>query len=145
MNNLANVIAEQGKFSEAERLYKEALAIAKQSHGGGDAPHEAVSAGMGNLAVVLCGLKRYAEAEQLQRQALEIDRKVHGDVHPSVAMDLSNLAKILGRNVSAGAEAARLGKQALELAEKTLGPGHPHVQEYRQDWGDDDEGVTREQ
>ena len=135
MNNLANVIAEQGKFSEAERLYKEALAIAKQSHGGGDAPHEAVSAGMGNLAVVLCGLKRYAEAEQLQRQALEIDRKVHGDVHPSVAMDLSNLAKILGRNVSAGAEAARLGKQALSIFETTLGPEHPWSQSCRMDWG----------
>ena len=89
--------------------------------------------------MVLEELKRYDEAEALYRQGLEIDKKVFGEEHPNVALSLNNLALFLWEQDPDSAEAARMGKQALAIAEKTLDPDHPELQEYRDDWGDDDE------
>lgn len=65
-------------------------------------------------------------AEPLYRRALAIDEKALGPDHPSVAIDLSNLAKLLYvKGDYAGAEP--LYRRALAIDEKTLGPIHPYT------------------
>ncbi len=61
---------------------------------------------------------------------------MYGAEHPSVAIDLNNLALHLHEQDPDSAEAARLGKQALAIAEETLGPDHPNTQQFRREWGD---------
>ena len=57
---------------------------------------------------------------------MSIDEKAFGTEHPSVAIDLNNLA-ILYDGQRKYNEAEPLHKQALSIWEKTLGPDHPHV------------------
>ena len=113
INYLAVLYSQQGKYAEAEPLFRESLEMKKRAYG--ETPHEDVAIGMDNLATVLRRLKKDGEAEQLHRQALEIDKKVHGDEHPDVAQSLNGLAQTLRKQNPDSAEALRLGKQALAI------------------------------
>src|SRR5262249_23609891 len=59
LNNLAIVYRAQGKYSEAEGLYKRALAIREKALG---ANHPDVGATLNNLALVYGAQGKYAEA-----------------------------------------------------------------------------------
>ena len=107
----------------------------KAAHGEGSG---AYATALNELAQLLQDQGKLDEAAPLMRQALAIFKKVHGEEHPNVANTLHNLALLLRNQDPDSAEAARLGKQALAIAEKTLDPDHPYLQEYRDDWGDDE-------
>jgi tetratricopeptide (TPR) repeat protein len=73
-------------------------------------------------------LKRahFEVAEPILRRALKIDEKNYGPNHPSVAIDLNNLAQLL-QETDRLVEAELLLRRALEIGEQTLGPEHPRV------------------
>jgi tetratricopeptide (TPR) repeat protein len=68
----------------------------------------------------------YPEAEPLYRRALAIDEAGLGADHPSVAIDLNNLAQLL-QDTNRLAEAEPLMRRALAIDEAGLGADHPSV------------------
>ncbi|HNK18741.1 MAG TPA: tetratricopeptide repeat protein, partial [Piscinibacter sp.] len=69
---------------------------------------------------------RYGDAEPLMRRALAIDEASLGREHPSVAIDLNNLATLL-QDTNRLADAEPLMRRALAIDEASLGREHPSV------------------
>jgi CHAT domain-containing protein len=113
----------QGRYSEAEPLLKQALAVRKRALG---ETHPDVATSLNSLALLYHSQGRYSEAEPLYKQALALKIRALGEAHPDVATSLNNLA---GLYDSQGrySEAEPLFKQALELRKRALGETHPDV------------------
>ncbi|MGH6914624.1 MAG: tetratricopeptide repeat protein, partial [Geminicoccales bacterium] len=109
--------AGEGRISEAEQLFREALQLSKDYHD--DDPRRATS--INNLGYVLHLQGRYAEAEPRYREALELREAALGPDHPDVAQSCNNLAE-LDRVLGHYDEAEQLHRRALEIREKALGP-----------------------
>ena len=122
LNNLAELYREQGKYAEAEPLYRRALKIDEKTHGT-DHPEHAVY--LNNLALLYHMESKYDQAEPLYQQALKIEESARGPDHPMVAIRLDNLAALYNGQ-GKFAEAEPLYQRALEIDEKALGPAHPH-------------------
>ena len=75
MNNMANILREEGKLSEAESLLREALKIRSD-----------FAAAWMNLGIVLSGMKRHKEAEVSYATAL-----THRSHYPECLYNLGNL------------------------------------------------------
>lgn len=69
---------------------------------------------------------KHDEAERLYKPALAVDEKALGKEHPTVGMDVNNLA-ILYDTQKKHDEAEQLYKRALLIWEKSPGPDHPYV------------------
>ncbi len=79
LNNLAELYREQGKYAEAEPLYKRSLAI-KEKALGPEHPH--VATGLENYAALLRKTNREAEAARLEARAKAIRAK-HASENPT--------------------------------------------------------------
>ena len=123
INELALLYDAQGHWIEAERLYRQALAINEKIYG---PEHSEVAAILNNLAWLLKTTNRQTEAEPLMRQALAIDEKSFGSEHTVVAVHLSVLALLL-QDTNRRVEAEPLLRRALVIVEKNYGPEHPKV------------------
>ena len=120
-NNLAELYYSQGRYAEAESLYRQALAIRENVLGKN---HPDTAESYNNLALLYKTQGRYEEAEPLLKKALEIRENVLGENHPDTAGSYNNLA---GLYYSQGRyeEAEPLYKQALEIRENVFGENHP--------------------
>ena len=78
----------QGRYAEAEPLYKRALAISEKALG---PEHPDVAIRLNNLAVLYWAQGRYAEAEPLLKRALAIREKALGLDHPDTKATRRNL------------------------------------------------------
>jgi hypothetical protein len=76
-------------MSEAEPLYRRALAIDENSYG---PDHPAVATDLNNLALLLRATNQMSEAEPLLRRALAIFGNSYGPEHPSTVTVRANLA-----------------------------------------------------
>jgi tetratricopeptide (TPR) repeat protein/CHAT domain-containing protein len=123
LNNLALLYGAQGRFAEAEPLYKRALALREKAFG---PDHPEVGQALNNLAELYRAQGRFAEAEPLYKRALAIDEKALGPNHPDVGTDLNNVALLYDAQ-GRFADAEPLFKRALAIREKALGPYHPDV------------------
>ena len=82
LNDLGLLYRAEGKFEEAEPLYRRSLAFARKNL----APsNPAVAVSLNNLAGLLAAENRYTEAEQKYRRALAIREKALGPNNPQVA------------------------------------------------------------
>ena len=72
---------EQGKYEQAEPLYRQSLELEKKKHGG--EPHRNVAASMNNLSNILQHQKTWDEAELMLNKAIEIYTKVFTRLHLS--------------------------------------------------------------
>lgn len=107
---LARQYQRQGRFEEAERLYKETLAILERAVG---PDHLSVGFTLSNLGGLHFDQGRYVEAETVLRRAVAIQEKVLGADNAQVATALNNLASIYraqGRYADAEPLAKRSGK-----------------------------------
>jgi CHAT domain-containing protein/Tfp pilus assembly protein PilF len=118
---LALLYQAQGRYSEAEPLFKQVLQIIENVLG---KEHPSTLRSMNNLAFLYKAQGRYSEAEPLYKQALQLREKVLGKEHPSTLSSMNNLA-ILYESQGRHSEAEPLFKQALQLREKVLGKEHP--------------------
>jgi CHAT domain-containing protein/Tfp pilus assembly protein PilF len=123
LNNLAALYKDQGRYADAEPLYKRSLAIREKSLG---PDHPDVANSLNNLALLYNDQGRYADAEPLYRRSLAIVEKSLGPYHPHVATVLTGLA-YLYHEQSRYADAEPLYKRSLAIWEKSLGPNHPNV------------------
>ena len=123
LNNLADLYESQGRYSEAEPLYMQALELRKRLLG---EEHADVANSLNHLAGLYEYQGRYSEAEPLYAQALALRKRLLGEEHADVANSLNNLA---GLYESQGrySEAERLYMQALELRKRLLGEEHADV------------------
>jgi tetratricopeptide (TPR) repeat protein len=123
LNNQAIVYGVQGKYSEAEGLFKRALVIREKALG---ASHPDVAQTLNDLALVYRTQGKYSEAEELFKRALVIREKALGASHPDVGQTLNNLALVY-RTQGKYSEAEVLLRRVLAIREKALGANHPVV------------------
>ncbi len=123
LNEAGLYLKQRARYTEAEPLYRRALAIWEKALGP-DHPQAATS--LNNLAGLLQATNRLSEAEPLCRRALAIWEKALGPDHPQVAIGLNNLAQLL-QATNRLIEAEPLMRRALEIDERSYGPDHPNV------------------
>ncbi len=117
LNNLAELYKAQGRYAEAEPLYKRSLVILKKVLG---PEHPRVALGLNNLAGLYESQGRYAEAEPLYKRSLVIGEKTLSPEHPNVAATLNNLAALY-QTQGRYAEAETLHKRSLAIKENSPG------------------------
>src|SRR4028119_173953 len=123
LNYLAGLYYFQGRYSEAEPLYLQAVEIDRRSL---PEDHPSLATHLNNLAGLYKSQGRYSEAEPLYLQAVEIDRRSLPEDHPRLATHLNNLA---GLYESQGrySEAEPLFLQAVEIHKRSLPEDHPSL------------------
>jgi eukaryotic-like serine/threonine-protein kinase len=123
MNELGLLHRHQQRLDEAERLYRDALAVAAQSL----PEHDWLSTSLlNNLAGVLRARGQYAEAEPLLVRALALRRASLPPDHPDLPLSMFSLAAVRSsRGDHAGAIA--LYEEAIDIRRRTLGENHDAV------------------
>ena len=82
----------QGRYSEAEALYREAIEIGAATIG---TAHPNYASRLGNLGVNMYYQEKYAEARALLEQALGIQKAALPADHPEIAVNEANLAAVI--------------------------------------------------
>ncbi|MBD2598067.1 tetratricopeptide repeat protein [Nostoc spongiaeforme FACHB-130] len=123
LNNLAYLYRSQGRYSEAETLFLQALLLKRKLLG---EEQPSIASSLNNLASLYESQGKYSEAEPLYRQALEMRQRLLGKEHPDVAQSLNNLA-LLYTTQGRYNESEPLHRQALEMKQRLLGQEHPDV------------------
>ena len=89
LNRLADRCSKQGRYGEAESLYRKAIGISESTFG-----QNSETAGLlNNLALILRSQAKYQEAESIYRKALQINQNLLGAKHVKVATILHNLGE----------------------------------------------------
>jgi tetratricopeptide (TPR) repeat protein len=121
LNNLANLLRDQGDFAGARSLHERALAIREKVLG---PEHSDTATSLNNLAMILKAQGDFAQARPLFERALNIYERALGLEHPAAALSLNQLAFLLQAQGDFAA-AQPLYERALAIREKALGPEHP--------------------
>jgi tetratricopeptide (TPR) repeat protein len=122
-NNLAGLYESQGRYSEAEPLYLEAVAIDRQAL---PPYHPFLATHLNNLAGLYESQGRYSEAEPLYLEAVAIDRQALSPNHPDLAINLNNLAGLY-KSQGRYSEAEPLHLEAIAILQNSLGSQHPNT------------------
>jgi tetratricopeptide (TPR) repeat protein len=123
LDNLARLYQYEGKYDQAEPLYKRALVISEKV----PAPDHADTAfALDSLATLYRIQHRYAEAEVLLKRSLTIQENGSRPDHLNVYLSVERLA-VLYQNQRRYADAEPYLKRALVIREKAFGPDHPKV------------------
>ena len=117
----------QGRYGEAEPLYKEALQVREKVLG---KEHPDTLTSMNNLAALYESQGRYGEAEPLLKEALQVLGEVLGEEHPYTLSSMNNLALLYQFQGRYG-EAEPLYKETLQIGEKALGKTHPKTLSFQ--------------
>ena len=88
-NEVASNLNAQGRYAEAEPLYRKGLEIFERVLG---TDHPSTASSYNNVAYNLNAQGRYAEAEPLYGKGLEIRERVLGTDHPDAAGSYNNVA-----------------------------------------------------
>jgi tetratricopeptide (TPR) repeat protein len=126
LNNLAQLLNDTNRLSDAEPLMRRALKIGEASLG---LDHPNVARYLNNLASLLQATNRLSEAEPLYERVVKIFEKSFGKDHPNVATALNNLAQLL-QDTNRLSEAEPLMRRALKIDETSFGPDHPNLAIY---------------
>jgi CHAT domain-containing protein/tetratricopeptide (TPR) repeat protein len=120
---LASFYQYQGRYSEAEPLFREAIDIDRQQLGEN---HPDVATGLNNLAILYRAQGIYSEAELLYLEALDIYRQQFGNNDSSVATSLNNLA-VVYQYQGRYSEAEPLLLEALDIYHQQLSDSNPLI------------------
>ena len=122
LDALAQELQAQGKYDEAEPLYREALKMDRTALG---SRHPNTLTAINNL-VQLLQFKddTFAAAEPLLRELLQSRRKTLGDRHPDTLSSINDLGQLL-LDEGDRAAAEPLFCEALKARRETLGIRHP--------------------
>jgi CHAT domain-containing protein/tetratricopeptide (TPR) repeat protein len=123
LNNLAAVLQAQGKYADAEPLFRDVIDMSKRMFKGDNAN---VAACVNNLAFVLFARGKYTDAEALFRDALDMRKRLFKDDHPNVLQSLNNLGVVLQAQ-GKYADAEPLLRDALEMHKHLFKGDHPDV------------------
>ena len=121
LSHRAELYRSQGRYMEAEALFKQALAFSEKA---GGLAHPDVSTLLRSLVQLYCDQGRYGEAQALYERAVAIREEALGRYHPSVSVVLIGLADLY-RSQGRYAEAEPLYRRALTINEVAFNPDHP--------------------
>lgn len=119
-DTLADVHYQQGRFAEAEPLYKNILRIDEKTLG---PIHPGIASDLTNLALLYVSDGKYREAEPLLKRALSIYEANYGTDNLLVIKARSLLASVY-EHLGNLPQAETNYKEALELGKKELGPNN---------------------
>jgi serine/threonine protein kinase len=122
-HNLAAMLADEGKLTEAEPLMRDALERSRRLFGE-DSP--ATMRSLNNFGALLYLQGKLAEAEPLYRQVLQQLTRSLGADHLDTLNAENNLASLLSERGDPVA-AEPLCRDIVERGRRTLGPDHPDV------------------
>jgi CHAT domain-containing protein/tetratricopeptide (TPR) repeat protein len=122
LDNLGNVLKEQGKYGEAEDFYKRSLAIWERLRG---ASHPDLVLSLNGLAICYRNQSRYAEAEGVYRRALRISEASRTS-RPEFAETFNGLASLYKAQAKY-VEAEANYQRAIAALEHHRGADHPDV------------------
>lgn len=117
-STLANVYYQQGRYQEAEPLYKKMIAIDETTLG---ADHPGLADDLNNLALLNIAQQRYTDAEPLLKRALSIYQKAYGPDNLLAVKCQANLASVY-EHLNNNTQAESLYKSALSVSQSSLGP-----------------------
>ncbi len=117
MHNLAAALWWDGRYDQAEPLYRRALDIRRELYPG---DNQKVAFSLTHLAACRLSQRRTLEARDLHQQALDMRRRLLGNEHEEVAGSLNNLAKTYV-DTEDFAKAEELFAQALDMIVKIKG------------------------
>lgn len=123
-NNLANVLAQQGRLAEAEDIYTDLLADLPRVLG---KDHPDTLASRNNLANVLAQQGKLPAAEAAYTDLLADQLRVLGADHPDTLDSRINLATVLTQQGKL-AQAQRAYQEVLTDQLRVLGEDHPDTQ-----------------
>ncbi len=123
LHNLGVVYDLQGRYTEAEEVFRDTLRLAEQR----DLPDdEELARTLNSLGIVLWNQGRYAESEEVLQRALVIREETYGTESDEVATTLFNL----GTLTHAGGhleDAERYFTRALAIERTIKPPNHPDI------------------
>jgi tetratricopeptide (TPR) repeat protein len=123
LNNLANLLRDQGDLAGAWPLFERALAIREKALG---PEHPDTATSLNDLAHLFKERGYLADARPLIERALTIYEKALGPEHPWTAATLGNLAFLLqAQGDLVGAR--RLYERVAAIDEKVFGADHPEI------------------
>ena len=113
----------QGKLDEADGEFSQALALARQAP---DPDNLRTSYGLSGLGRVRSRQLRGAESLALYQQAQRLRERLWGPEHPSLALNLNNIASEL-LSLGRPDEALATFRRSLALLEAARSPDHPSL------------------
>ncbi|KAK3287759.1 hypothetical protein CYMTET_4744 [Cymbomonas tetramitiformis] len=131
LNQMSNLLKEQGKFQEAIPHQERAVAVGREVLG---EEHPTVASRLISLADMTSAEGRYLDARLAYEQAIDILLRVHGEEHMHVALGLNSLANLLDAH-GQYEEALGQAKRALLIREKLYQEFHPELAESLQTLG----------
>ncbi|GAB5537799.1 MAG: serine/threonine-protein kinase [Rubricoccaceae bacterium] len=123
LNDVAFRLRRQGRYNEAEPLYRESIALKRRLLGD---DHPAVATSLNNLGVMFGIAGRYDEVGPLLEEALAIRRARYGDVHPLVGGTLGSLSMLAITQEDYELAVARQD-EALEIYQQLYDGDHPSI------------------
>lgn len=121
IDQVAGLLSEEGRLSEAGPLYVEAVWACRRALGD---RHEDTITSVNNYGAWLYRQGRLHEAEPLFREALAARREALGPAHDDTVASANNLAWLL-RGAGRAEEAERLFREAHGARRESLGARHP--------------------
>ncbi|KAL4860606.1 hypothetical protein BDV12DRAFT_204865 [Aspergillus spectabilis] len=118
---IGSCLQSDGRYSEAEILFRNVLAMRERACGPEDPD---TLASISQLGSVLAQQGKYEEAEAMHRRDLAGSEKVLGPDHPDTLTSVSQLGSVLDDQGGYG-EAEAMHRRAFHSREKVLGPEHP--------------------
>ena len=123
LHNLGVAYDLQGRYEEAEQVFREKLALAERAR----APDEhELARTLNSLGIVLWNQGRYAEADEVLGRALSVREQLYGAESDEVAKTLFNLGN-LAHAVGELDRAERYFTRALAIERTIKSPDHPDV------------------
>ena len=122
---LAGLRRAQGSYAEAEKLFREGLAVERKALGDRD---PRFWRDRSRLTVTLFEAGKLKEAESVSRQCLKVQLELLGREHPDVVSSLARVSVAVHRQ-GRYAEAEALEREVLALARSQYGPMHWRVAE----------------
>jgi len=117
-------LAETVKYTEAEKLLRQALAI----HGKLDLENSETIRILSLIQMTLSRDGRFQESEEVAQHALDMARRQPGpNQEPEVAIILDRLASTIVVSHGDLARAERLARESVDLHNKLHGHNHPHT------------------
>ena len=123
LHNIGLLFADQGKHTEAEKMYRRALDGKEKAWG---PEHTSTLDTVNNLGLFYNDQGKLKEAEKIYRRALDGKEKAWGPEHTSTLDTVNNLG-VLYANQGKLIGAEEMYRRALDGYEKTWGPDHPSM------------------
>jgi eukaryotic-like serine/threonine-protein kinase len=123
LTSLGNVVYEQGRYSEAQKLHERALAIREKALG---LSHPDVAYSLYALGKAVEARGDIAQSLKYLDRALDIETRALGPQHPDVAVILNAEGAFLD-DAGRVNEALDRFQRSLAINERAFGPDHPYA------------------